>query len=135
MFSLYPYFYFNGNCKEAMLFYQSCFGGEVEFTTVGNSPMSKQLPENMAKAILHASLKINGNYFIMGTDLMHESKRPSSNATSILIQCKDEQEIYNLFEKLSIDGEINHPIERTFWNALLGGVTDKYSNNWLLNTL
>jgi PhnB protein len=32
-----PYLIFNGNCREAMTFYQSCLGGELNVMTFGEA--------------------------------------------------------------------------------------------------
>jgi PhnB protein len=40
MTQINSYLTFNGNCQEAMIFYQKCLGGELTFQTVGESPLS-----------------------------------------------------------------------------------------------
>ena len=47
--SIHSYLTFSGNCREAMTFYQECFGGTLTFQTVGDSPMSGKLPKKMKK--------------------------------------------------------------------------------------
>src|SRR6185312_5274964 len=37
MYHSTPYLIFNGNCREAMTFYQTCLGGELSVTTFGES--------------------------------------------------------------------------------------------------
>jgi len=48
---------FNGNCREAMMFYKKCFGGSVTFQTVGESLVSAKIPEKVKGCILQAILK------------------------------------------------------------------------------
>ena len=50
------YLTFNGNCREAMNFYQRCLGGELAFQTVGESPLSDHMPAQMKDCILHSTL-------------------------------------------------------------------------------
>jgi uncharacterized glyoxalase superfamily protein PhnB len=57
MTQLSPYLHFDGTCREAMTFYQSCFGGELRLMTVGESPMAARMPAKQHERILHASLK------------------------------------------------------------------------------
>jgi uncharacterized glyoxalase superfamily protein PhnB len=38
-----PYLLFNGNCREAMSFYQGCFGGQLSLMTIGEPPMAKDM--------------------------------------------------------------------------------------------
>jgi PhnB protein len=53
--SLIPYLNFNGQCREAMAFYQQCLGGELILQKVSESPMSAQMPPGMESNILHSS--------------------------------------------------------------------------------
>ena len=41
-----PYLFFNGNCKEAMIFYQQSLGGSLSLTTVGETTVADQMPSN-----------------------------------------------------------------------------------------
>ena len=42
MTQINSYLTFNGNCREAMTFYKECLGGELEFQTIGESPMAEK---------------------------------------------------------------------------------------------
>ncbi len=54
MTTINPYLGFDGNCLEAMTFFQKCFGGELTFQTFGESPM--ECPAGKEGQILHSSL-------------------------------------------------------------------------------
>ena len=56
MTQINSYLTFNGNCREAMTFYQECLGGELFMQTIGESPMAEQMPLPMKESILHATL-------------------------------------------------------------------------------
>jgi PhnB protein len=47
MAQINSYLTFSGNCREAMTFYKECLGGELAFQTVGESPLSDQMPKQM----------------------------------------------------------------------------------------
>lgn len=126
------YFTFNGNCREAMAFYQECFGGELRLQTVGESPLADKLPRQMKNYIVHASLR-SGNLELMGTDMVGEQGLVKGNAVATLINCSDEEELRSCYAQLSRGGEATHPIENTFWGALFGELIDKYGNHWLFN--
>lgn len=131
MNQLISYLTFNGNCREAMSFYKSCLGGELEFQTIGDSPMAEQMPESLKGYILHSTLR-SGPVMLMGSDMVGEQGLVKGNAISILIECQNEAEIYQLYQSLAAGGQATHPIEPSFWGALFGGLTDRYGNNWLL---
>ena len=65
------YLTFSGNCREAMTFYKDCLGGELVFHTLGESPFSGDLPGNMKKAVLQATLT-KGELLLLGTDMVGE---------------------------------------------------------------
>lgn len=126
------YLTFSGNCREAMTFYQSCLGGELVFQTIGESPLSAQMPEQMKACILHATLT-KDSLLLMGSDMVTSAGLIFGNAVSLSLNCTSEEEIRNCYNKLSAGGKATHPIENSFWGALFGGLTDKYGNHWLLN--
>lgn len=126
------YLTFSGNCREAMTFYKNCLGGELEFLTVGNSPMAERMPPRIRKCILHSSLKTDA-FVLMGTDMVPESGRIKGNTVSQMIECSSEKEIRAVYKKLAAGGRPEHPLQDTFWGAIFGGLTDKFGNHWLLN--
>ena len=126
------YLTFNGNCREAMTFYQECFGGELTFQTIGDSPLSKKIPTKMKNYILHATLK-KGKLILMATDLVDENPLKKGNTLALSLNCKSEKQLKSYFTKLATDGTINHNLETTFWGALFGALTDKFGNHWILN--
>ncbi|MBS1625413.1 MAG: VOC family protein [Bacteroidetes bacterium] len=132
MLHINPYLTFSGNCREAMTFYQTCFGGELFFQTVGESPIADQLPAEMRDLIMHASLT-SSKIIIMGSDMTPKGGVYTGNNVSLLIDCSSEEELRDFFEKLAVQGEIKHPVEKTFWGALYGDLNDKYGVQWMLN--
>jgi PhnB protein len=51
---LSPFLLFEGNCAEAMRFYQSCLGGELEVTLVRETPMKEQAPAALHDRVAYA---------------------------------------------------------------------------------
>ncbi len=132
MSSVNAYLTFNGNCCEAMKFYKKCLGGVLIFQTIGESSLSEKMPLKMKKCILHAVLK-NRDLVLMGSDLVSAKRLIQGNAVSLVLNCSSEKEIREYYKRLSQGGKQTHPLENTFWNALFGGLTDRYQNIWLLN--
>ena len=132
MTQINAYLTFNGNCREAMQFYTDCLGGELYLQTIGESPLSETMPNQMKEAILHSALK-SGGLLLMGTDCVPEPGLIKGNSVSLALNCNSEEEIRRFYEKLSQGGQATHPLENTFWNALFGALTDRYGINWVLN--
>jgi PhnB protein len=125
------YLTFNGNCREAMNFYQECLGGELYFQTIGESPMADKMPSKMKESILHSTLT-SGDVRIQASDMGNDGLIKGNNV-SLMLNCSSENEIRNTYEKLASGGDTTHPLEDTFWGSLFGGLTDKFEIRWILH--
>jgi PhnB protein len=45
-----PFILFDGNCAEAMTYYQACLGGTLVLTRLGDTPMKAQFPAENRQA-------------------------------------------------------------------------------------
>lgn len=126
------YVNFNGKCREAMTFYKECLGGgELKMMTVAESPVASQLPSDMKEQVMHSTLEKDG-LTLVGSD-MGPGKYVSGNNIALFIDCSSEEEIDNLFSKLSTGGEITDTLKDQFWGGKFGIVTDKYGIRWMFN--
>ena len=132
MTQIIAYLTFDGNCREAMTFYQECLGGELMLQTIGETPLADQMPDSIKGYILHARLTKDG-LSLLASDMVPESGLAVGNAISLMLGCSSAEEIRHCYEKLSAGGQPTHPLEDTFYGALMGDLTDKYGNHWLLN--
>ena len=69
----------------------------------------------------------------MASDMASEEGLIKGNSVSLSFNCSKEEEIKTSYAKLSEGGIANHPLENSFWGALFGDLTDKFSNHWILN--
>ncbi|RYD82838.1 MAG: VOC family protein [Sphingobacteriales bacterium] len=113
-----PYFNFNGNCREAMNFYKDCIGGELKIMSVSDTPMAEQMPD-MKDNVMHSQLEKNGSIILMASDMMR-GKPNDGNTVSIMINCESEEEINNVYKKLSEGGEILDELKLQFWGDIFG---------------
>ena len=132
MTQIISYLTFNGNCREAMAFYQDCLGGELSLQTIGESPMADKMPPQMKECILHSTLT-KGGLQLMASDMVGERGLVRGNAVSLMLNCESEEEVRTVYAQLSAGGRATHPLEDTFWGAIFGDLTDKYGNPWLLH--
>ena len=132
MAQINAYLNFNGNCREAMTFYKKCLGGELTVQTVEGSPIEFQCPASMRHQVLHASL-LKGNLVLMASDMIEPEGFIKGNTISLSLNCSSEREIKTFFSRLSSGGRITHPLEKQFWGATFGVLTDKYGIKWMLN--
>lgn len=122
---------FNGNCREAMLFYKDCFGGELELQPLENSPLAKGLPEVMQQAILRATLKREGLY-IQASDLVGDNGIQKGNNVSLLLSCSTDPELRRYCTKLLKGGKMTQPLRKNDWGQLRGDLVDQFGIQWLL---
>ncbi len=127
---LFPYLNFNGNCAEAMKFYQSALGGELTTQTFGESGMPTT-PEDKDK-IVHATLK-NDTLSFMASDGNVEHPVTMGNNINMSIAGTDEKKLTEYFNKLAEGGKINMPLAKQFWGDIFGELTDQFGVNWMVN--
>lgn len=127
-----PYLFFNGNCKEAMTFYQQCLGGTLSIMTAGETPVSDQLPADKRDSIMHSNLMLEGVLLLMASDDMMGGTKDGSRIT-LSMNFNSESDLNTAFEKLSEGGNVSHPVKKEFWGALFGQFTDKFGIQWMMS--
>ena len=128
------YLSFDGNCAEAMRFYQQTLGGEIEMMmTFGESPMAAQTPPEAAGRIMHASLLLEGRR-LMGSDGMLGQPFEPMQGFSLSLNYKTAQEAQAVFDLLADGGRVTMPLQKTFWSDAFGTVVDRFGTPWMFNT-
>lgn len=132
MVQISPYLTFDGNCREAMTFYQECLGGELTFQTVAETPMADQCPTGMQDHIMHSILAMDGAV-LMATDMTRPEGVKTGNDMAVSVNFDSENMINTCYSKLSSEGKVIKPLEESFGNSLFGVVQDRYGKVWMLN--
>jgi PhnB protein len=135
MATISPYLNFNGNAEEAFNFYKSVFGGEFQ-TIMRYNDMPEHAPAGAqaSERIMHVALPISNGTLLMGCD-RPEAYGPGTRGDNfhISVQTNSEDETRKVFEALSAGGEITMPLEKAFWGAYFGMLTDKFGIQWMVN--
>jgi PhnB protein len=97
-----PLLLFDGNCAEAMTFYQKCLGGEFSLTKLGDTPMKDQFPPEKHNRIINAQL-VSGAIEISASDWMASPALEPilGNMFSIFVIGETYEELKNVFDKLA----------------------------------
>lgn len=133
MAQLANYLHFNGNCQEAMTFYQSCLGGELTLQRISESPIADQCPAGIQHQILHGTLQ-NRSLVVMASDMIAPGKPYQvGNHIALSLACDSEDQLRSLFDKLSAGGNIMDPVRVQFWGAVFGVCEDRYGFRWMLH--
>src|SRR3990167_6299828 len=124
-----PYLFFKGNAGEAMEFYKSIFGEDVEGMTynASNIPAPGGLSGD---SWMHMSLS-GGDVNLMASDTTEASEK--SAKVSISLGGDDEEKLTRFFNALSEGVEVQYPLKKEFWGDTFGSLTDKYGIEWMVN--
>jgi len=114
---------FSGNCRRALTFYQSCFGGTLHFDR-----LDKKINGFSELPIVSASLT-SPSVVIYGSDLVHDDGRKIGNYLSVFLPCTNVVDRGRLVTKLAAGRQ-----------AVLGNnetdqlveVTDVFDIRWIL---
>jgi PhnB protein len=125
------YLFFNGNCAEAMRFYERTLGGKIDMMmTYGESPHPEQcegIPKNL---VMHASMQLDGR-LLMASDTPPAQAEPMAGfALSLNYPTADEAR--RVFDKLAEGGSITMPMAKTFWAEAFGMLTDRFGTPWMV---
>ena len=130
---LNPYLSFDGLCREAMTFYQSCLGGELLIQPFADSPLADQVPAEQGQRVLHAMLT-SGSLVLFASDMGGGPERElrAGNAVSLCLNCDSVEEAHDLFARLAEGGTVVDPLAEMFWGTF-GSLTDRFGMSWLFN--
>jgi PhnB protein len=130
---LNTYLTFNGNCEEALKFYEKTLGGKTVFMMrYGESPEAHQCSKEMQSKIMHGRIVIVDNV-LMGSDGPPE-RFNGNHGFGINISVNSIEEAERLFKGLSEKAkDICMPMGETFWAERFGMLTDQFGVPWMVN--
>ncbi len=115
---------FSGNCRRALTYYQTCFGGTLQFET-----FEKEL-EGYSEIPVVSGYLVSDSVVIYGSDLVHNEGRILGNYLSIFLHCKNMDDRQALIEKLRSEKE-NILVKNGDADKLVE-VTDVFDVRWVL---
>lgn len=131
---LIPYLTFNGNCEEAVKFYQKALGGESKMLRFGDAPPNPafSVPDNVKQLILHAELRNNG-HVIRFSDTFPDAPYNAGNSISFSLEFDTKEETLSMFKALSDGGTVEMEPQETFFSPLYSKFKDKFGIIWQLS--
>ena len=128
--TLDAYLFFDGNCGEAMKFYEGVFGGKLAIQTYDEVPGDVPGKEKMKGKVIHASLT-GGDVNLMGSDT--RDKALGAGKIELSLSGDDDAKLRKVFNGLSAGGKVRTPLEKQFWGDTFGSLTDKFGIDWMVN--
>lgn len=127
-----PYLYFDGNCRKAVEFYANVFNVEQQpIMTYGEGPKNPDYPlsEEDKNRVMHTFIMI-GSSMVMFSDINKGDSFVQGNNISLTYVSNDENEIRDIFTKLSAGGEVLLDLGESFFSKLYGIVKDQFGIIW-----
>jgi PhnB protein len=124
------YLTFNGNCAQAMKFYEKCLGGTLEMMPFADAPMPEM--KGVKDRVMHARLA-NGAALLMASDTMPGHPFTIGTNASVSVDCASGAEVDQLFQALSAGGQCTMEPQDTFWGARFAMCTDRFGVQWMFN--
>ncbi len=132
-FAIQPYLMFGGRCQEALDFYKSALGAEVE-TVMLFKDNPEPTPPGMVQPgfenkVMHCAFLIRGSR-IMASDGCGEPTNFSGFSLSLSVPTEAEAD--KAFNALAQGGSVRMPLGKTFYSPRFGMVTDKFGVAWMV---
>ena len=128
-----PYLFFDGNCEEALAFYESAIGSK---TTVkmrfSDAPPGQSPPGFPPEKIMHSEFTV-ADATLMASDGRQGELGATTAATSLMTM--DVAEAKRGFEGLAAGGTVAMPFAEMFFSPGFGMLTDKFGITWMVMTL
>jgi len=115
---------FAGNCRKALTYYQTCFGGTLHFET-----FEKEIEGYAEMPVIIGSL-VSDRIIIHGSDLVHHEGRTPGNHLAVFLHCENRDARQALMVMLEADKKAFLPGDGH--DQKLIEVTDAFDVRWVL---
>lgn len=128
---------FSGQCRQALGFYQSILGGELQAFPFSEGPPDMPIDAKYKDWLMHGWLQI-GDQAIMGADMPPEfapNIDKPKNGFDVTFHTHDPAEARRVFDALAEGGEVRMAFGETFWSPGYGNLVDRFGIPWMINTI
>lgn len=128
---LNPYISFEGNAREAMEFYKTVFGGQLDLSTFGEAGMTEGVEPD---GIMHAMLVAENGITLMAADTATGMREYVAGTNmSVSLSGDNEEELNGYYNKLVEGGKVEEPLKKAPWGDTFGMCIDKFGVFWMVN--
>jgi PhnB protein len=129
---LSPYLMFNGNCEEALKFYEQALGANIKAVMKNEgTPAAEHVPPEWLDKVLHTTFSVDDNV-LMASDAPPGHYAPPQGI-SIALGLNDSARGEEIFNKLAEGGTVQLPYSATFWAKGFGMCVDRFGIPWMVN--
>ena len=128
---LNPYLNFNGTARQALEFYATVFGGDLNLNTFAS--FGSTGPD--AERIMHGQLQTPAGYTIMAADVTSDMEyhAPAGISVSLSGDAESGDDLRAYFEQLAASGMTTMPLQKQSWGDQFGMCVDGFGVPWLVN--
>ncbi|MEO8034499.1 MAG: VOC family protein [Acidobacteriota bacterium] len=128
-----PYLIFDGNCAEAIAFYQRTLSAKIEFKmTYGEAPDAAKMPPGGKDRILHSRLLL-GDRALMASDGPLGQEYAGMHNVFVTLHFPTVVEAQRVFAAFGESGHVIMPMANTFWVEMFGMVADRFGASWMIS--
>lgn len=128
-----PYLFFGGRCEEALAFYRTALGAQVDRLMYHKDSPDAQPPGMLAPGfenkVMHATFRIGGTT-LMASDGCGEDSHFAGFSLSLALPT--EAEAGRAFAALAEGGQVRMPLTKTFWSPCFGMLVDRFGLAWMV---
>lgn len=128
---LNPYLNFRDNAREALTFYQSVLGGELNISTFADFHASEDPAEQ--DKVMHGHLVTGEGMNLMAADTPNSMDFNGQAGVSVSLSGDDEEKLRGWWDGLSDGATIVMPFQQAPWGATFGMLIDRFGTSWLVN--
>jgi PhnB protein len=126
-----PYLFFDGRCEEALEFYKSALGADVQMLMrFKDNPEPQANPAGAGDKVMHTSFRI-GDTTVMASDGRCQGQ-PSFQGFALSLTAPDDAAAERLFAALAEGGQVQMPLAKTFFSSRFGMVADRFGVPWMV---
>ena len=115
-----PYVFFDGKCDEALEFYKRALGAKVTaLMRWKEAPDKSMITPGHENKVMHSEFQV-GETVILASDGRGTGK-PSFQGFALTITADNDADAKRLFNALGDGGQVQMPLEKTFFASLLMG--------------
>ncbi|MDN5726187.1 MAG: VOC family protein [Propionibacteriales bacterium] len=128
---LNPCLLFDGNAREAMTFYQSVLGGDLEIGTAADFGAADPAETDDDK-VMHSTLNTLDGYTLMAWDAPDRVAHRPGNNVAVFIGGTGEA-LTRHFVGLAESGTVTLPLDKQPWGDVAGSLVDQFGITWMFN--
>lgn len=128
------YLSFNGNCEEAMRFYERVLDGRVDkIVRMSDMHCQAEMSPEHGKLVAHACLLLKDNGVLFGGDVPPFMTYEGIKGVSITLNYDTVEQAQRVFDGLAQGGSVQMPMQPAMWAKSWGMLVDRFGTPWLVN--